>query len=201
MRQKVPAPDEIFAAIRRAEDVQTAWAARPVSARLAILRRLRPALAADAAVLGHDLAALRSDWRAGDKMVAEVLPLLEACRFLERNAAGLLAARRLGSRGRPLWLLGTRAEVRREPLGVVLILAPSNYPLLLAGVQILQALVAGNAVFAKPAPSGTGPLLRLAEQLDAAGLPDGLLTLLGENRSQVERVIATGRIAKVILTG
>ncbi|WP_425450232.1 aldehyde dehydrogenase family protein [Virgifigura deserti] len=201
MRQKVPAPDEIFAAIQRAEAVQTAWAARPVAARLKILRRLRPALAADAAVLGYDLAALRSDWRAGDKMVAEVLPLLEACRFLERSAAGLLAARRLGSRGRPLWLFGTRAEVRREPLGVVLILAPSNYPLLLAGVQILQALVAGNAVFAKPAPNCAGPLLRLAELLDAAGLPDGLLTLLGENRSQAERAIATGRIAKVILTG
>src|SRR3546814_7339339 len=60
-RARVPPPDEIFAAIQRAEAVQTAWAARPVAARLAILRRLRPALAADAAVLGHALAALRSE--------------------------------------------------------------------------------------------------------------------------------------------
>src|SRR3546814_18020053 len=62
-RARVPPPDEIFAAIQRAETVQTAWAARPVAARLAILRRLRPALAADAAVLGHELAALRSEER------------------------------------------------------------------------------------------------------------------------------------------
>ena len=44
-----------------------------------------------------------------------------------------------------------RSEIHREPFGVVLIIGPGNYPLLLPGVQMIQALVAGNAVCSSPA--------------------------------------------------
>jgi acyl-CoA reductase-like NAD-dependent aldehyde dehydrogenase len=145
-----------------------------------------------AATLLHRRAAVET-------LVTEVLPLVEAARFLERNAETLLAPRML-RHGRPLWLLGVRAEVRREPLGVVLILAPSNYPLFLPGVQILQALTAGNAVCAKPAPGCTEPLRQFAALLAEAGLPGGLLTVLDESletsaaatRAGFDRIVLTG---------
>ncbi|MDJ8954084.1 aldehyde dehydrogenase family protein, partial [Clostridium perfringens] len=83
-------------------------------------------------------------------LTAEVMPLLAACQFLERSAPRILKPRRFGAWGRPFWLAAVRSEVQREPLGVVGIIGPGNYPLFLPGVQALQALVAGNAVWIKP---------------------------------------------------
>ncbi len=85
--------------------------------------------------------------------MAEVLPLADACRFLERSGPAILRPRKLGGRGRPAWLWGVTGTITREPQGVVLILGPANYPFFLPGVQLVQALVAGNAVLLKPGRS------------------------------------------------
>lgn len=134
-----------------------------------------------------------------DTLTAELLPLLAAARFLERRAGAILAPRRLRA-DRPLWLFGVAAEIRREPCGVVLVLAPSNYPMFLPGAQVFQALVAGNAVCVKPAPGCSAPLRALAAVLAEAGLPSGVLQLLDED-------VATGVAAsgagfdRIVLTG
>jgi acyl-CoA reductase-like NAD-dependent aldehyde dehydrogenase len=133
-------------------------------------------------------------------LTSEVLPLAEGCRFLEAQAAGLLAPRQLGTLDRPLWLSGVRTEVRRAPYGVVLILAPSNYPLFLAGAQLLQALVAGNAVRVKPAPGAVEPLAILRDLLLQSGLPTGLLELLPDDLEAVHQLIRE-QADKVVLTG
>ena len=149
-----------------------AWAALGVSARLAVIARLRRLLAGSAAALAATVA--RSP---ADTLVAEVLPLAEAARFLLRRAPALLAPRRLRG-GRPLWLFGVQASIHREALGAVLILAPGNYPLFLPGAQALQALAAGNAVCVKPAPGCEAPMRALADLLQQAGLPDGVFQVL-----------------------
>ncbi len=174
-----------------------AWAALPVAARLAVVRRLRHAIAGDAAALAR--AAARPAASEADILVAEVMPLLAACRFLEREAARKLAPRRPRG-GRPLWLFGTSLEIRRLPLGTVLVIGPGNYPLLLPAVQSLQALVAGNAVIAKPAPGWTRPLARLAALLADAGLPEGLFTVADESIAATRALIAGG-VDLVVLTG
>ena len=134
-------------------------------------------------------------------MTAEVLPLAEACRFLEREAGKVLAARRLGRRGRPLWLAGVRSEIHREPLGVILIIGPGNYPLLLPGVQLIQALAAGNAVLLKPGIGGTAaPRRRCAELVVRAGFDPQLVALLPES-SEAARCAIAARPDKVLFTG
>jgi acyl-CoA reductase-like NAD-dependent aldehyde dehydrogenase len=134
-----------------------------------------------------------------ETLAAEILPLADAARFLERTAARLLAPRRpIGVR--PLWLWGVRAQVRREPIGVVLILAPSNYPLMLPGVQTLQALAAGNSVCIKPAPGCAGATTALALMLMEAGLPRGVLTVLDETPEAGTAAVAGGPDL-VVLTG
>ena len=150
------------------------WAARPVGERLAVVRRARVLMARGAAALAGTVGR-----PVADTLVAEVLPLLEAARFLEREAEGLLRTRAVGGR-RPLWLLGVRAWVGRRPLGAVLVLGPGNYPLFLPGAQALQALVAGNAVAWKPAPGGVAAAVAVAGALREAGLPEGVLRVLGE---------------------
>ena len=73
---------------------------------------------------------------------------------------------------------GERILVTRKPLGVVGVVTPFNFPIAIPAWKIAPALVYGNTVVWKPA--GTVPLLamRLAEALDAAGLPAGVLNLL-----------------------
>ena len=144
----------------------------PASRRLAVLRQLRHAIARDARAWAQSAA--RDGASEADILVSEVLPLLAALRFLENRAACLLAPERRW-RGRPLWLFGTRLEVRRLPFGRVLVIGPRNYPLLLPGVQAVQALAAGNAVLLKPAPGCAAPMALLGHALVQAGLPKPVL--------------------------
>ncbi|MBK4723458.1 aldehyde dehydrogenase family protein [Azospirillum sp. YIM DDC1] len=178
---------------------RSAWSGGNTAGRLSIIRKIRCRIAADAETLVQALAT-RPGRSAAESLSAEILPLAEACRFLEREAVALLAPRRLGARGRPVWLFGVAAEVLREPFGTILIVGPSNYPLLLPGVQALQALTAGNAVLVKPAPGCSAPMERLADWLAEAGLPDGLFQLLDESPDAVSDAIAAG-IDKLVLTG
>ena len=178
-----------------ARSAQEAWAALPLRKRLRVLCRLRYRLAVEAEVLARTIDV--PGRRFADTLVAEVLPLAEAIRFLQREAPRLLAPRRMGTRGRPLWLFGNRLTLLREPLGVVLIVAPSNYPLMLPGVQIVQALAAGNAVLVKPAPGHARPMLKLRDMLgDCAHL----VTVLPEEPAVVSEAMAAG-VDKVFLTG
>jgi acyl-CoA reductase-like NAD-dependent aldehyde dehydrogenase len=193
-------PDEIVRAcnetVVRARQAALGWAATPLDARLRVIGAARRLIARDCAALAATLAHRRP---VAETLVSEVLPLAEAAAFLRRAAPGLLAPRKLRG-GRPLWLWGVAAEVRREPVGVVLVLAPSNYPLFLPGVQILQALAAGNAVCVKPAPGCTAPLQALAALLAEAGLPAGVLSLLDETVAAGEAAVRAG-CDRIVLTG
>jgi acyl-CoA reductase-like NAD-dependent aldehyde dehydrogenase len=183
-------------ALDKARLAAGAWRETSLSVRLGIVRRVRLAIAARAVSLAETLEARRP---VSDTLTAETLPLLAAMRFLERQATSILAPQRLHG-GRPAWLFGVSAEIRREPYGAVLILAPSNFPLFLPGAQILQALVAGNAVCVKPAPGCAAPLQALAAILAEAGLPDGLLQVLDDSvatgvaasRAGFDRIVLTG---------
>ena len=131
-------------------------------------------------------------------LVSEVIPLLDACNFAEKVAPRLLRDYHPGSA--PFWWRGVHLTIRREPLGVGLIVAPSNYPLFIPAVQILQALVAGNAMMVKPAPGCTGPIEALREIAIEAGLQPELFVVLQEGPAAVGEAIAAG-VNKVFLTG
>ena len=132
--QRVERTDSVVFADTAAES-QRRWAARPLRERLDILRSVRHAIAEKTSDLADAIAPDLARSKA-DTLVAEVLPLLEACRFLEREASSILKSRKLGLSGRPLWLSGVWAEVHREPIGHVLVIGPSNFPLFLPGTQV-----------------------------------------------------------------
>ncbi len=186
-------------ALQKQRNAQTDWQSRSVPDRIKVLRRTRQliALRAEQAMASVSASGRRE---AAETLPLEVIPLLEAIRFLERKAVELLHPRRLGRKGRPLWLWGIESTVQREPFGVVLIIAPFNYPLFLPGVQALQALVAGNAVQVKPAPNCTAPMTLLAACLAEAGLPVDLFVVLEESVHAAEAAIDSG-IDLIVLTG
>jgi acyl-CoA reductase-like NAD-dependent aldehyde dehydrogenase len=186
-------------ALRVARQAQPAWAARSLPQRLQLVRRLRHSIARQPERLAQGVMPVAQRTLA-DTLVAEVLPLLDACRFLEREAPHILAPQRLRRRGRPLWLHGVELELCREPLGVVLIMAPANYPLLLPSVQTLQALVAGNAVLLKPGAGGLAAAGAFVQHLQSAGLDWPLVQVLSEAPVAAQTAIAYG-VDKVLLTG
>ena len=178
--------------LAEARSAGQAWAAMGVPARLAVIGRLRRSIARDPAALAATVAR-----NPADTLVAEVLPLVEAARFLLRRAPAVVAPGGLRG-GRPLWLLGVRASIHREALGAVLVLAPGNYPLFLPGAQALQALAAGNAVCVKPAPGCEAPMRALANLLRQAGLPEGVFHVLPAHSG--EAAVRMG-FDHIVLTG
>jgi acyl-CoA reductase-like NAD-dependent aldehyde dehydrogenase len=193
-----PTPD-IAAEVESARRAQPAWGRTPLRGRLRVIRQFRHLIAVHARELVEAVETSRRR-RPGETLSAEVVPLADACRFLERRARRILAVRRPKRSLRPFWLFGARAEIRREPHGVVLIIGPANYPLFLPGVQALQALAAGNTVALKPGRGGLPAAQALARLLERAGLDAGLLRVLPESVEAAQGAIAAG-VDKVVLTG
>ena len=164
------------------------WGQLGIRKRLRILRAARILLAEGAERLA-DVISSELQRTQADTLVAEVLPLLAAIRYLERDAASVLRTRHIGVSGRPLWLGRVTSVVERVPLGRVLVIAVSNYPLLLPGVQVVQALAAGNVVIWKPGRGGAPVANLFAETLKQAGLPAGVLTVTDESVKAAQAVI------------
>jgi acyl-CoA reductase-like NAD-dependent aldehyde dehydrogenase len=96
---------------------------------------------------------------------------------------------------------GFRRFIRREPLGVVLVLAPWNYPYLASVNAVVPALMAGNSVILKV--SQQTPLVgdRYAEAFAEAGCPDGVFQHVQARHEDIARMIGDGRINFVSFTG
>ena len=96
---------------------------------------------------------------------------------------------------------GFRRFIRREPLGVVLVIAPWNYPWLTSVNAVVPALLAGNSVILKMAAQTPLVAERYLEAWRAAGLPEGVFQFLHLDHGQVAKLIADARIAFVAFTG
>jgi acyl-CoA reductase-like NAD-dependent aldehyde dehydrogenase len=188
--------DERLVQVRAA---QGQWSAVAISKRLSCVRKFRQLLADDAQTL-CEMASRIQDRPQSEILTSEIFPLIAACKFLELNAASLLAPRRLGKSGLPIWLQGVTSEVHRDPYGVVLIIGPVNYSISLPGIQLLQALVSGNGVLLKPGPGGTHTARALLQLLGAAGFAGGLVGLLPESVEAATAAISAG-VDKVVFTG
>jgi aldehyde dehydrogenase (NAD+) len=97
-----------------------------------------------------------------------------------------------------LW--GVRSEIRRDPFGKVLVLGTWNYPLLLVGVQVAQALAAGNEVMLKPAIGCESISEHLAEAFYRVGVPSAALRVLSSSTEAAVDAIGSG-VDLVVLTG
>ncbi len=175
------------------------WSKVPLRDRLAVVRAFRHRLGGESRAIATEAAnPFRNS--VAETMTAEVMPLAAACRFLEKEAASLLRPRRRGVAGSPFWLGAVRVTTFREPCGVILVIASSNYPLFLVGVQVMQAVVSGNAVLVKPGRDTTPVIAMLLRLLTESGLPVGLMRVLPETVEAAEGVIDAG-VDKVFLTG
>jgi acyl-CoA reductase-like NAD-dependent aldehyde dehydrogenase len=135
-----------------------------------------------------------------DALIAELSYIVHAFKFWARKAPGYLADQRVRS-GSP-FALGRKLVVRYEPIGVVGVIGPWNYPLSNSFGDCLPALAAGNAVVLKP--SDLTPLtgLLMAEMFSDCGMPDGVYSVVSGDGAtgaalidEVDYIMFTGSTA------
>lgn len=125
---------------------------------------------------------------------AEVDKCSAACRYLASVAATTLASEWID-------IDGARAELRYDPMGVVLAIMPWNFPLWQFIRFAAPAILAGNAVVLKHAPNVMGSAELMVSALHEAGVPVDLVQHLRIDETAVARVIADPRIRAVTFTG
>ncbi|WP_282701629.1 aldehyde dehydrogenase family protein [Streptomyces sp. CC219B] len=183
---------DVDAAVVRATKAQASWAALAPADRARLLRRFAVAVdehleelaRLEVTEAGHTVGNAR--WEAGN-----VRDLLD-------YAAG--GVERLT--GRQIPVPGGLDVTILEPLGVVGVIAPWNFPMPIAAWGTAPALAAGNAVLLKPAETTPLTALRLAELALAAGLPEGLFQVLpGHGPVAGNALVEHPGVAKIVFTG
>jgi len=96
---------------------------------------------------------------------------------------------------------GFRRYLKKEPLGVVFVIAPWNYPYLTAVNSIVPSLMAGNAVILKHAAQTLVVGERFQKAFDMAGLPKGLFQNLVMSHGQTEKLLGSGKVDHCNFTG
>ncbi|WP_121074939.1 L-glutamate gamma-semialdehyde dehydrogenase [Sphingomonas trueperi] len=187
------APTDVRAAIDRATAAFPGWAATPLATRAAILERLADLLEENRIELMA--LAVKEAFKTIPDALGEVREAADFCRYYALQARTGLA---------PITLpgpTGERNELRMEGRGVWAAIAPWNFPLAIFLGQTAAALVAGNAVVAKPAPQ-TPEIARAAVRLaHQAGVPEDALVLVTGGPEVGAALTADPRIAGVAFTG
>ncbi|WP_313535552.1 L-glutamate gamma-semialdehyde dehydrogenase [Sphingomonas sp.] len=187
------APTDVRAAIDRATAAFPGWAATPLVTRAAILDRLADLLEENRIELMA--LAVKEAFKTLPDALGEVREAADFCRYYALQARTGLA---------PITLpgpTGERNELRMEGRGVWATIAPWNFPLAIFLGQTAAALVAGNAVVAKPAPQ-TPEIARAAVRLaHQAGVPEDALVLVTGGPEVGAALTSDPRIAGVAFTG
>jgi acyl-CoA reductase-like NAD-dependent aldehyde dehydrogenase len=184
---------DVWNAVTEARDAQLEWRAATVKERAAACTRLVDAMLAMRDEIVPELA-----WQMGRPVssgAGELRGFEERSRHMIAIAAEALAPVRPEPRD------GFDRYIVREPLGIVLVVAPWNYPFLTAVNSIIPALMAGNAVLLKHASQTLLVGERFQMAADAAGLPDGLFRNLVLTHDQTAEMLRARLVDQVNFTG
>jgi len=185
---------QVAKSLSKAAKAQRAWRQATVAERISVIGKMVSWCVERADQLGEELA-----WQMGRPVAYAPNEIRRG--FQERALYMAGVAEEALSEIRIERKDGFQRFIRREPLGVVLVVAPWNYPWLTSVNAIVPALLAGNSVILKMAAQTPLVAERYAEAFKAAGLPDGVFQFLHLGHSQVEKIVSDPRIAFVAFTG
>jgi acyl-CoA reductase-like NAD-dependent aldehyde dehydrogenase len=192
-RKRAASGAEIAAAVAAARRAQADWAKVPLAERGRLCLAAVDAMLAMKAEIGPELS-----WQMGRPVRyggGEMGGFEERTRYMVSIAESALAP------VQPTEKQGFRRYVRRDPLGIVLTIAPWNYPYLTAVNSIIPALMAGNAVLLKHATQTILVGDRFQTAMDRAGFPKGLFQNLVLSHEDTLKLIGSGQIDQVCFTG
>ena len=191
---EIPAADRslLDAAVARARESAPAWRALTPRARARALSDLAAALEQHV----EELALLEA--RNAGKPIADARGEMEMVIDAFRYYSGA-PERPLGE---TIPVAGGQAFTVREPLGVVGLITPWNFPLLIASWKLAPALAAGNTVVLKPAVLTPMTALRFEQLVSEAGIPEGVVNVVvGAGSTVGQRLVEHPDVAKIAFTG
>jgi len=186
-------PSAINDRLQKAVQAQKQWAKTPLKQRQSICSAAIDHLVANKQTLATEIC-----WQMGRPIAyaaGEINGLEERARKMIELSDEALANIKIPQKP------GFERWIQRDPVGVVLIIAPWNYPYLTAINSLVPALLAGNSVLLKH--SKQTPLVseRLSEAFAAAGLPDGVLQALHLTHDATEQLIQSSSVNYIAFTG
>lgn len=186
--------DETHSAVAAALQAQPAWAAATPQFRADVLARAGAALLARAPEIGRLLA--REEGKSLSESIGEATRAGHLFTFFAGEALRMYGQKITSMRA------GVEAEVTREPLGVVGLIAPWNFPIAIPSWKTAPALAAGNAVVLKPAEITPACAHVLAQILHEAGCPAGVFNLVMGSGSQIgNALVEHPDVAAISFTG
>jgi acyl-CoA reductase-like NAD-dependent aldehyde dehydrogenase len=178
--------EEVAALVARGRAAQPAWQAMGFDGRGRVLRRARRWVADNADRIARTIVS-ETGKAYEDAWLAEVSYGASAFGFWAGHAPRWLAERRVRSAAPAV--LGKRLLVRYEPLGVVGVIGPWNYPLTNSFGDAIPALAAGNAVVLKPSEHTPLTSILLAEGLRECGLPEDVFAVATGGAATAEALV------------
>ncbi|WAX97082.1 aldehyde dehydrogenase family protein [Aminobacter sp. NyZ550] len=193
VERPVASDQAINAAVERARAAQADWARVPVAERAAYMLKMLEALVAMSDEIVPELA-----WQMGrpTRYGGEFGGVRERTQYMVEIAERALAPVPASNPKD-----GFRRYVKKDPLGVVMVIAPWNYPYLTAVNTIVPALIAGSTVILKHAAQTLLVGERFARAFEVAGLPKYVFQNLVLNHAQTEKLLGSGKIDHVNFTG
>jgi succinate-semialdehyde dehydrogenase/glutarate-semialdehyde dehydrogenase len=193
----VARPEEVGAIVDDAAGVQPFWAGLPLAERARYMRRAAQVVIDNLERLAQ-LIAREQGKPITEAHTMELLPTIDSLHWIAEQGPRILGDERIPHP--QVFLKQKRSFFSHEPLGVVGVVSPWNYPWSIPFGEVAIALMCGNAAVLKPAPET--PLIGQQVQwvLERAGVPDGLVrTIHGD--ADVGRALVASDVAKVFFTG
>ncbi|ESK97711.1 aldehyde dehydrogenase [Moniliophthora roreri MCA 2997] len=190
-----PSESELDAAIRNAQTAQKTWAKAPVEERIKIGRKFMDEFKGMSEEIPLELTMQMG--RPISQCPGEVRGFLDRADYMLSIAQSSLADVGLEDTDKP----GFKRYIKRVPLGVVLVIAPWNFPYLVSINSVLPALVAGNAVIFKPSPQTPLTAERFALALTRAGVPKDIIQVIHMSPSLSSFAISHPGVNFVSFTG
>jgi succinate-semialdehyde dehydrogenase/glutarate-semialdehyde dehydrogenase len=189
--------NEVQAAIQRARVAQAQWSRIAIRERLRVVRNFQVALHARKAEVAASITREAGKPRA-EALSTEIMVALDAAQYCRQNASFILRPEPVPHAS--LMMKAKKGYLLREPYGVIGIIAPWNYPFSIPAIQVMAAVVAGNAVVLKPSEFTPLVALQLKRLMDEAGLPQDLLqVVIGDGAAGA--ALVSGGVDKVVFTG
>jgi acyl-CoA reductase-like NAD-dependent aldehyde dehydrogenase len=184
---------ELGVVAARSRRAQARWRSTPVTERVALAKAFVERFAAKQDEIASELT--RQIGRPIKQSPGEVRGLCERATFMANVAAEALADFDVGPKP------GFSRFIRREPLGVVLVLAPWNYPYLTAVNSVIPALIAGNSVILKHSDQTPLCAERFRDAITQAGFPPDVFQIVHADHAAIGGLITSGGIDFVAFTG
>ena len=189
-------PAKVQGVVDDVAEVQPFWAALSLEERARYMRRAGDVLLEDLDEIAELLTNEQGKPRV-ESYTMELLPTIDSLKWIADNGPEILADEKLSM---PLFLKSKSAKFTFEPIGVVGVIAPWNYPWSIPFGEVAIALMAGNGVVLKPA--SLTPLIgeRIRQTFEKAGLPEGLVrTVHGGGR--IGDALVKSTAGKIFFTG